>query len=228
MQFFVSEQRRGMKNILKGLEILIMPLLFLYTAIRDCYDKKINHYKGRKINKLQEKKNKKEKINKKWAIQAFALTFVLSSLVSFVSDRGVQNLNIVASIIILIAVILVGIIFDIIGVAVTVAEEEDFHAKATKKAKGAKTSLKLIKNATKVANICADVIGDICGVVSGAISAMIAIKIATTYNVSNNVQFLVSALVASLTVSGKAIGKDIAKNNSTKIVELVGKMLNRF
>ena len=40
--------------------------------------------------------------------------------------------------------------------------EEDFHAKATKKADGAKTSLNLIKNATKVANVCADVIGDIC------------------------------------------------------------------
>ena len=66
------------------------------------------------------------------------------------------------SVIILIAVVLIGIIFDVIGVAVTIAPEEDFHAKATKKADGAKTSLNLIKNATKVANICADVIGDIC------------------------------------------------------------------
>lgn len=177
---------------------------------------------------MQEKKNKKEKLNTKWAIQAFILTFVLSGVVSFISDRGVESLNIVASIIILILVIFVGIVFDIVGVAVTVAEEEDFHAKATKKAKGAKTSLKLIKNATKVANICADVIGDICGVVSGAISAMIAIKISSTYNVSNNIQFLVSALVASITVSGKAIGKDIAKNKSTQIVQVVGRVLNRF
>ena len=48
------------------------------------------------------------------------------------------------------------------GVAVTVANEEEFHAKATKKAVGAKTSLKLIKNSVRVANVCADVIGDIC------------------------------------------------------------------
>lgn len=177
---------------------------------------------------MQDKKNKKEKLNKKWAIQAFILTFVLSGFVSFISDSGVEKLNVFSSIIILIVVIFIGIIFDIIGVAVTVVEEDDFHAKATKKAKGAKTSLKLIKNATKVANICADVIGDICGVVSGAISAMIALKISNTYNVSNNIQFLVSALVASITVSGKAIGKDIAKNNSTKIVQVVGRLLNRF
>ncbi len=169
---------------------------------------------------------KKEKSNTKWAIQAFALTFVLSGFVSFVSNNGVEKLNIFASIIILIIVIFVGIFFDIIGVAVTVAPEENFHAKATKKAKGAKTSLKLIKNAAKVANICADVIGDICGVISGAISAMIALKISNTYNVSSNIQFLISSLVASITVSGKALGKEIANRNSTKIVDIVGVILN--
>ena len=48
--------------------------------------------------------------------------------------------------VILIGAIGIGIIFDIIAVAITVAKEEEFHAKATKKVDGAKTSLKLIKN----------------------------------------------------------------------------------
>lgn len=108
-----------------------------------------------------QKKNNKES-NLKWPLEAFFLTFFLSSIVSFITNNGIENLNISISIIILIIVVLIGIVFDIIGVAVTVAEEGDLHAKATKKAKGAKTSLKLIKNASKVANICADVIGDIC------------------------------------------------------------------
>lgn len=108
-----------------------------------------------------QKKNNKES-NLKWPIEAFFLTFFLSSIVSFISNNGIENLNIVLSIILLIIVVFIGIVFDIIGVAVTVAEERDLHAKATKKAKGAKTSLKLIKNSSKVANICADVIGDIC------------------------------------------------------------------
>ena len=177
---------------------------------------------------MKEKNSKQEDSNMKWALQAFVLTFILSGVVSFISNNGIQKLNIFASIIILIAVILIGIIFDIIGVAVTVAEEGHFHAKATKKAKGAKTSLKLIKNASKVANICADVIGDICGVVSGAISAIIALKISSTYNVSNNIQFLVSALVASITVSGKALGKSLANKESTKIVDIVGKILGKI
>ena len=109
---------------------------------------------------MQEKKNKES--NLKWPIQAFFLTFILSGVVSFISNNGIEKLNVFLSVIILIAVVLIGIIFDIIGIAVTIAPEEDFHAKATKKAEGAKTSLNLIKNATKVANFCADVIGDIC------------------------------------------------------------------
>ena len=129
-------------------------------------------------------------------------------------------------IIILILVIAIGIGFDIIGVAVTVANEEEFHAKATKKVKGAKTSIKLIKNSARVANICADVIGDICGVLSGAISAMIASKITEKFGV--NLQFVISAMVASLTVGGKALGKEVANNNSTPIVHFVGTFLNKF
>ena len=132
------------------------------------------------------------------------------------------------AIIILIAVILIGIIFDIIGVAVTVANEHEFHAKATKKIKGSKDSIKLIKNAPKVANICADVIGDICGVLSGAISALISMKITEQFGFSFDIQFILSALVAAFTVGGKAIGKNIANNESTKIVHAVGIILNKF
>ena len=175
---------------------------------------------------MQEKKKKNSNI--KWAIEAFVLTFVLSSTVSFISNNGVEKLNLLLSIMILIIVIMIGILFDMLGVAVTVAQEENFHAKATKKAKGAKSALMLINNSSKVANICADVIGDICGVVSGAISAMIALKIVNTYNISNNIQFLISALVASITVSGKALGKEVAKNNSTKIVHMVGTLISKF
>ena len=118
-----------------------------------------------------------------------------------------------------------GILFDLIGVAVTVAEEKDFHAKASKKIKGAKTGLKLIKHSSKVSNFCADVIGDICGVLSGAISALIALKLTEYYKMGSNFQFIISALVASLTIGGKAFSKDIAKNNSTKIISIISKIL---
>lgn len=174
------------------------------------------------------KKNKKEHSNLKWFIQVCISTFILSIVFSYISANGVTNLTIFPAILILIVVIVIGIIFDVIGVAVTVANEEEFHAKATKKVKGSKTSIKLIKNAPRVANICADVIGDICGVLSGAISALIAIKITEQFGLSFNIQFILSATVASLTVGGKALGKDIANKNSTKIVHTVGMILNKF
>lgn len=162
----------------------------------------------------------------KWFIEVFIITFILSIIFSYISTNGVSNLNLFSSIIILVVVIVVGIFFDIIGVAVTVANEEEFHAKATKKVDGAKTSIKLIKNSAKVANICADVIGDICGVLSGAISAMIAAKIAE--KIGTNLQFVISAVVASLTVGGKALGKELANKESTPIVHFVGTMLSRI
>ncbi len=173
-------------------------------------------------------KQKEKNSNTKWIIESFIITFILSGIISYISSNGVEKLNIFWAVIILIAVIVIGIIFDIIGVAVTVANEEHFNAKATKKVVGAKTSIKLIKNASKVANICADVIGDICGVISGAISTMIAVKIISSYNISDNIQFVVSALVASLTVSGKAFGKNIAAKYSTNIVHKVGILLHKF
>ena len=128
----------------------------------------------------------------------------------------------------MILVIAVGILFDIIGVAVTVADEKEFHAMATKKAKGSKCAIKLIRHSAKVANICADVIGDIAGVLSGAISALISLKISTNYNLEFNIQFLLSALVASLTVGGKAIGKEIAQKHTTQIVSVFSKVLSIF
>lgn len=113
-----------------------------------------------KMETKQENKGiqKKEHSDIKWFIQVFVITFILSIIFSFVSTNGVSNLDLISAIIILIIVIGIGIFFDIIGVAVTVADENEFHAKATKKVKGSKDSIKLIRNAPKVANICADVI----------------------------------------------------------------------
>lgn len=111
------------------------------------------------------KENKKEKkvdSHLKWIIEVFIVTFICSICFSYISTNGVSKLNMIPAIFILLLVIFAGIFFDIVGVAVTVANEEEFHAKATKKATGAKMSLKLIRNSTRVANVCADVIGDIC------------------------------------------------------------------
>ena len=181
-----------------------------------------------KKEKKENNKNKKDHSNIGWFIKIFFTTFILSIVFSFISSNGITNLSLIPAILILLLVILVGIGFDIVGVAVTVADENEFHAKATKKVKGSKSSIKLIRNAPKVANICADVVGDICGVLSGAISALISMKITEQFGLNFDLQFILSALVAAITVGGKALGKGIANNNSTKIVHAVGIVLNKF
>lgn len=169
-------------------------------------------------------KNKKRRVNN-WVIIVLISTFILSLLFSYISNTAITKLDIIPGIIVLILVILFGIIFDLIGVAVTVANEEHFHAQASKKIKGSKTAIKLIRNSSKVSNFCADVIGDICGVLSGAISTIIALKLTENYGMSSYFQFIISALVASFTVGGKAFTKEIAKKNSTKIISFVTKII---
>lgn len=169
------------------------------------------------------------KTNKKsnsWVITVAITTFFLSLFFSYLSNVTISNLAVIPGFFILLVVILIGILFDLVGVAVTIADEESFHAKASKKIKGAKTAIKLIRNSEKVSNFCADVIGDICGVISGAISAIIALELTESYGMSTSLQFVVSALVASATVSGKAITKGIAKRNANKILEIITKIIN--
>lgn len=126
-------------------------------------DKKSLENNQNKTNNKENKNNKKDHSESiGWLIKIFITTFILSIVFSFISTNGISNLSLIPAILILLLVILVGIAFDIVGVAVTVANEHEFHAKATKKVEGSKSSIKLIRNAPKVANICADVIGDIC------------------------------------------------------------------
>lgn len=176
------------------------------------------------------KENKKDNSNEniKWFMKVSIMTFILSLFFSYISTTAISDIPMIPAIIILLVVIVVGIIFDIVGVSVTVAEEDEFHAKASKKIPGAKTAVKLIRNSSIVANVCADVIGDICGVLSGAISAIIAMKITEAYQISFPIQFLISALVASLTVGGKALGKEFAKQNSGSIVWIASKIIKPF
>lgn len=169
---------------------------------------------------------KKEKKPKSWVVIIAITTFLLSLFFSYISNTAIIGLDIIPGIIVLLIVIAIGVLFDLIGVAVTVAKEEEFHAMASKKVKGAKTAIKLIRNSPKVSNFCADVIGDIAGVLSGAISAIIALKLTENYGMNSAFQFIVSALVASLTVSGKALTKEFAKKNANKILTLIIKVIN--
>ena len=129
--------------------------------------------------------------NKSWVIKAFLLTFIICILISGISNTIANNANIIILLIITVIIIFIGIIFDIIGTAVLTANEATFHAKASNKIKGSRESIKLIKNASNIANFCNDIIGDICGIVSGSMGAMIAISLANSFNINPTISALI-------------------------------------
>ncbi len=168
---------------------------------------------------------------KKWTYKVIIITFVLTILFSFIANGVLKNVNIYISFILLFLIVLLGIVSDTIGIAVTACVEQPFHAMASKKIKSAKYSLLLIKNAGQVSNFCNDVIGDIVGIISGTTLITIVGYISTNSNFSFSESFIsvvFSAFIAALTVGGKAIGKEVALNYSKTIVHLVGKVIGFF
>ena len=171
----------------------------------------------------QKERNK----NIRWVVTIFLVTIVISGAISLVSDEIMSRSGIIMAFIILLVIVLIGIIFDIIGVAVTSADETPFHSMAARKVPGAQESIRLLRNASKVGSICNDVIGDVCGVVSGSASATIAALIISKVDIGwpRIVTLAMSALVAGATVGGKALGKSFAMNSATVIVHSVGRII---
>ena len=179
---------------------------------------------GKKSNKMQIKPDWK------WITSIFGITIGISATMSFVSIEVLSAGGMALSFAVLMAIVLIGIIFDIIGMAVTSAEEKPFHSMAAKKIPEAVEAIRMIRRADRVSSFCNDVVGDICGVVSGSASAVIAARVVIGAQpiVASVVQLLMSAVVAGLTVGGKAFGKSIAMNNSTVIIHTAAKIIHWF
>ena len=177
----------------------------------------------------QGKKSKKLKIKPDWhwITTIFGTTIGISAAMSFLSNEILSGGGLILSFAVLLVIILIGILFDIIGVSVTAAEEKPFHSMAAKKVPEAREALKMLRRAEQVSSFCNDVVGDICGVISGSAAAVIAAKAITGMSpvLGSVVQLLLSAVVAGLTVGGKAFGKSIAMNNSTAILHAAAKVM---
>lgn len=173
------------------------------------------------------KKNKT--INVRWAITILAWSFILSMAFRFGADFALADVNLPVAFLILFVIISIGIVFDILGVAATAANEKPFHGMATKRVPGAKQAIALIRNADKVSNFCNDVIGDICGIISGSTSAIIIARIAISDGVLAVLfPLITTGLVAGLTIGGKALGKGLAISHANQIVGMVGRFLHIF
>ena len=165
-----------------------------------------------------------------WSATAFCLAVALSAALSLASEAMLSGAGLAIALFILCLFILLGILFDIIGVAVTAADPKPFHSMAAHKVKGAKESLKLLKNASTVSSVCNDVVGDICGIVSGTTTTVIVVRLQGLLDFVPALVLSVglTALVSGFTIGGKALGKGVAMKSSTKVVYFVGRVISVF
>ena len=174
--------------------------------------------------------NEQQRKTRRWVISIFFATIAISAAISLVSDIVMGKSSMIVAFFILLMIVFIGILFDIVGMAVATADEKPFHAMASRKVKGAKECIMLLRNAERVSSICNDVVGDICGVVSGSASATIAAQVLQNFELSfaSVVPLVLSSLVAALTVGGKAVGKGIAVRGCTDIVYHAGQVIYAF
>lgn len=181
---------------------------------------KLKKYKEKYSKKVNKKPVKNKKlVDYKWIITVTLLAFFISLIFSFVSEITIPNANSIIATIIILLFIGIGILFDMIGIAITVADLKTFNSMATKQVKGARIAVKLIRNNEKASSFCNDVIGDICGIISGSAGVALSAIIANSFNLNLFVvSLIITATIAALTIGGKAVGKATAINKSTPIL----------
>lgn len=165
--------------------------------------------------------NRRKNQRMRWVVVISTWTFVLAVLLSVVTQL-LSNVveSFVLALLILLFIIFVGIIFDMIGIAATAADEKPLLAKAAKKVAGAREAVFLVRNADQVANFCNDVVGDIAGIISGTLGAYLVIRLEASgfFQKSPALGIIITGLISALTVGGKAFSKSIGMERSTEIV----------
>ncbi|MEC3885268.1 hypothetical protein GLW00_13465 [Halobacillus litoralis] len=168
----------------------------------------------------------------KFSLSIAVITFVLAAIFSVISSSVLSGVVWIIGLVLVFLIVFTGVVFDMLGIAATAAQEQPFHAMASEKVNGAKEAIAIVRNADRFASFCNDVIGDISGIVSGTASAVVVIQLANNFGYSDGstVQIVISviltSIVAALTVGGKALGKFFAINKSTDIIFFAAKVIS--
>lgn len=186
----------------------------------------------------QSKQTKKGKDKKsffseylKWPLMVLAIVLAISFSFSVLSQLALDGATVAIAIAVIFVFLVLSVLTDIVGVAITAVNITPFRSMSAKKVKGAKEAVVLIKNADKVASIFADILGDVCGILSGSAGAVItAIYVQNSTNVMQTVIIasVVSAVTAGLIISTKAFFKKWALANCNGVILLLGKVVRIF
>lgn len=162
----------------------------------------------------------------RWTAFIFVVTFFLSGIFN-TSTVFLDRVQWSVGISVVVAIILIGIIFDIMGLAAAAAKEQPYHAMAAERVTGAKYAIRIVRNAEKFSNFCNDVVGDISSVLSGAATASLVAQFVISKHISGvgaqAVTIVATAFVAAFTVGGKALGKAYAIRKANWIILQVGR-----
>lgn len=167
-------------------------------------------------------------INTKWVATIMPISFVLSVVMSYMSNEALNSAGTLLSFVVLFFFIALGILFDMIGIAAASATEKEFHSMAAHRVRGAKEAVWMTRNAEKVSSICNDVVGDICGIISGATGALIVANITAGMDGVGVVlvSLLITGMISALTIGGKAAGKGVAMAFSSRVLSICGRILS--
>lgn len=160
------------------------------------------------------------------ALKMGLLSVLASVTVLMVTQRPLPGVwGILFSVGVIAIVLAVGIVFDIVGVSVTAASPQPFHARAAHSEAGAVQSIRLLRHADKVANFCLDFVGDLAGTLTGAMATATVYRLTDS---SNAVLFgsLAVGVVAGVNVGVKSIAKSVALGNATDVVRHAGEVLS--
>ncbi len=163
-----------------------------------------------------------------WSLGIAVTTLVLAAIFSIVSTFLLRGVAWGTGMLIVLAIVLIGVFFDMLGIAATAADEVPFNAMASERVYGARESLRIVRNADRFASFCNDVIGDISGIISGTATAIVIMQIAAQFGYDTSflqtvINVMFTSVVAALTVGGKALGKTFAIEFSTDIILYVGR-----
>lgn len=175
--------------------------------------------------------NEEMKSSIKFSITIAVITFVLAAIFSSFSSAILPKVTWMVGMLLVLFFVVIGIFFDMLGIASAAAEEAPLHAMAAEKVTGAREAVLIYKNADKFASFCNDVIGDISGIISGSALAIVILEIGKMMQQTPSspmqltLSIVLTSVIAALTVGGKAIGKFFAINSSTQILLMTGKVI---
>ena len=154
-------------------------------------------------------REKCKKKNSHWPLKVFLISVALSAVLSFFSSTALAGAGIWIAALVLVIFIGLGILFDMVGVAVTAADPRPFHSMAAHKEKGGREAVRLLSK------------------VSGSTAAVIVTQLQRGLNTTSVlISIAVTALISGATIGGKALGKKVAINDSTSVVYRVARVMH--